>query len=161
VAPAWKLNSLLTKFRAALNFEKMSKKSGLSLNDISVGGSAPLDMAKTARFLKSKKGLAVADVSKFFQQIFISKSSYPLQLLVWRKNGDPKEPLTYWSIPRLTYGHKSASTLAKILLEVITEYGEERCTFCNGNFSITNPERSTIKSGHGMSHSFAYCCQYN
>ena len=103
-------------------------------------------MSRTARFFKSKKGLAVGDISKFFQQVFISKSSYPLQLLVWRKNGDPKEPLTYWTIPRLTYGHKSASTLAKMSLEMITEYGESKCELCSGNFSITNPERSTVKS---------------
>ena len=77
VAPAWKLQSLSTKCRAALNFGKRSKKSGLSLNDISVGGRAPLDMSRTARFFKSKKGLAVGDISKFFQQVFISKSSPP------------------------------------------------------------------------------------
>ena len=36
VAPAWKLQSLSTKCRAALNFGKRNKKSGLSLNDISI-----------------------------------------------------------------------------------------------------------------------------
>ena len=53
VAPSWKLQSLSTNCRAALNFWKRNKKSGLSLNDICIGGSAPLDMSRTARFFKS------------------------------------------------------------------------------------------------------------
>ena len=63
-------------------------------------------------------------------------------------------------ITRLTYGHKSASTLAKMSLEMINEYGADRCEMCNGAFSIINPDKSTIKNCHGVSHAFAYCCQY-
>ena len=63
-------------------------------------------------------------------------------------------------ITRLTYGHKSASTLAKMSLEMINEYGADRCEMCNGAFSIINPDKSTIKNCHGVSHTCAYCCQY-
>lgn len=44
--------------------------------------------------------------------------------------------------------------------KMITEYGKDKCEMCRGTFSITNPDNSTIKSCHGVSHTFAYCCQY-
>ena len=156
-AQANTMKEIFQSFLEPLSDPSSRCNSCLRCTNNSIGGSAPLDMSRTARFFKSKKGLAVADISKKVQQVFISKSSYPLQLLVWRKNGDPKNPLAYFTIPRLTYGHKSASTLAKMSLEMITEYGEDRCELCKGTFSITNPDKSTIKSCHGVSHAFAYC----
>ena len=87
----------------------------------------PANKPMEQKFGVQPQELAVTDISKFFQQVFVRKSSYPLQFLVWRKVGNPNNPLAYYTITRLTYGHKSASTLAKMSLEMITEYGEDRC----------------------------------
>ena len=57
----------------------------------------PANKPMEQKFGVQPQELAVTDISKFFQQVFVRKSSYPLQFLVWRKVGNPTTP---WLIIR-------------------------------------------------------------
>ena len=72
-APAWKQSSLSTKIRCAQNASKKRRKSGKSLNCLPLVGYSSLDMADTFRCFKSLPGASLADISKYYQQVYLNK----------------------------------------------------------------------------------------
>ena len=110
VAPAYKASSISTKCRAAVNGGRKHRHSNLSINDLSLTGQASLDLAATFRQFKSRPGAAVADIRKFYNQVHISRRSWPLQLMIWKKGCQPSNPLEYFVISRLQDGLRSSAT---------------------------------------------------
>ena len=153
VSPAYKKASLSTCCRAAVNGSKKQRKSNLSINDLSLTGLAPLDITATFRHFKSQAGAAVADIRKFYNQVHIARKSWPLQLMLWRKDCDRNNPLEYLVITRLQYGLRSSATLSRLGLEIICSYGENSCNICNGQYSVFN--ESTSPECPGISHAFS------
>ena len=124
ISPAFKTNSISTPCRIAYNLAKKDKESKKSQNDISLTGLVQLDMTKTGRFFKSRKGMAAADVKKFYNQILVSKEDFNRQLFVWRFEGDPNNPLETYIFTRIMFGHVASSFIAKVGLQKICYFGE-------------------------------------
>ena len=71
IAPAFKTDSRLTPARAAWNFSKRDKQTGLSINDLSLTGQTNLNMSSSARYFKASRRVAVGDIEKFYNQVVI------------------------------------------------------------------------------------------
>ena len=135
VAPQWKETSKSTKCRTAVNASRKSNREGKSLNDLMSCGLNELNLDHTFRRFKISHTVAVADIRKFYMQVYINKKSLPLQLLLWRKDLNPKEEAKTYVIARLQYGIKAASRLAGLSLQLICTFGEQNCKECSGKFS--------------------------
>ena len=158
-SPAWKQSSLSTKIRCAQNASKKQKAYGKSLNCLQPVGYSSLDMADTFRCFKNLPGASLADISKYYQQVYLNRESWPLQLLVFKDHADLQNKVEVYVNIRLQYGVISAATLSQIGLELICQYGESSCTECQGRYSVFKSETLSDKCG-GIPHKFADSVRY-
>ena len=165
VAPAFKANSESTPCRAAMNCSRQRSRSKISLNDTTITGLTRSDMSKAARVFKILPYAVAGDIKKYYNNIHLSKKCWAMQLLCWRKDGLPTNPLKVYVMTRLMYGVRSAATLSFLALMKIVKYGESLCPLCKGSFTI-DPENTDIiinppnMECKGIAHKFALLARY-
>ena len=160
VAPQWKYSSKSTKCRTACNASRKTKKTNKSLNELMATGANELALDVTFRRFKTSNITAVADIKKFYMNVYVNQSSLPLQLLLWRKDLNPKEPPKIYVITRLQYGVRSSARLAALSLHLICTFGEQKCQKCQGKFSFFEDRDTEIKCDD-ISHKFSKCISYS
>ena len=155
MVPCLKPSSISTPVRIAWNLAKVDKSTGVSENDRSLGGMVDLDVARAARSFKTEAHVAVGDIRKFFNMIFVSKADWPRQLFVWRESCNRSAPIDIYIFCRLMFGHRAASHIANTALVEIAVFGESVCSHCKGAFSRIYPEQSTVEGCKGLAHLLA------
>ena len=120
-----------------------------------MSGKIDLDISKTARYFRACSGMAVGDIRKFFQMVFVSELDLSKQIFIWRQNCDPNNVVEIFLMTRLIFGSTAASAIARTSLDKIIEIGELLCKFCAGAFSRTHPEQIREKVCEGISHHLA------
>ena len=128
-----------------------------SINDLTLTGLSKLDLSSLARVMVSNRFVGIADVSKFYNQVFVCERDFPQQLFCWRQNGIKENPIQVFCFTRLMFGNRCAATVDKFGLSKICQLGESYCSHCGGLFSVTNPEISKGGRCYGISHYFARC----
>ena len=67
----------------------------------------------------------------------------------------PESEVRYYALVQLTYGLRSAATLARLGLELITDHGEEHCEDCEGKYSVNDEKKLKLPRCDGVAHKLA------
>ena len=118
-----------TPARICFNLSKVDRVTKESQNDLTLLGKVNLDISKTAQYFRSNSAMAIGDIRKFFQMVFVSECDLSKQMFVWRKDCNPNNPVEILLMTRLMFGSTAASSIARTSLDKILEMG--------GNFMQT------------------------
>ena len=126
LAPSFKVSSLSTKCRCAVNGSKLNRNQ-VSLNDLTLTGRNNLDMPRVFRKFRAFKHAICSDVSKYYNATYLDQESIPFQLISYREGCELNGKWVTYLISRLTYGIRSAAFLSQEAMKLILQFHRIHC----------------------------------
>ena len=125
-SPAYKKDSKTTSSRVAWNSSKTNAR-GVSLNQLLPCGLTKPNLPRSFRKFRYGRIGFVTDISKFFNNLFLSSDSLKYNLCIWQSDLDQWAPENVYVLTRLFYGLTSSSRMAQLGILLIAEEAVRRC----------------------------------